>query len=126
MTHIDVLQALREQRLKALKDALELRGAGVGGAPAASLRGWCRGLIREIRAIEAALGYIGMAETHELMLQTVDFYANPESYFAIGFFPDRPCGDFIDDFSETEDGFKPGKQAREALEAFQTLIRKNL
>jgi hypothetical protein len=43
------------------------------------------------------------------------FYANPETYFAIGFFPDRPCGEFIDDFSETELDMKPGKRARAAL-----------
>jgi hypothetical protein len=45
----------------------------------------------------------------------LEFYANPETYFAIGFFPDRPCGEFIDDFSETELGMKPGKRARAAL-----------
>jgi hypothetical protein len=43
------------------------------------------------------------------------FYGHPDTYFAIGFFPDPPCGQFMDDFSNTELGFKPGKNAREAL-----------
>jgi hypothetical protein len=48
----------------------------------------------------------------------LEFYAAPETYFAIGFFPDRPCGDFIDDCDDTGDlGVKPGKRARTALGA---------
>jgi hypothetical protein len=43
------------------------------------------------------------------------FYALPETYFAVAFFPDPPCGDFIEDFSETDLGAKPGKLARETL-----------
>lgn len=44
------------------------------------------------------------------------FYADPETYFAIGFMPDRPCGEFMDDFEETPElGWKPGKRARAAL-----------
>jgi len=48
------------------------------------------------------------------------FYADPDSYFAIGFFPDRPCGEFMDDFDDKH-GFTnydrpmPGKLARETL-----------
>jgi len=47
------------------------------------------------------------------------FYANPETYFAIGFFPDPPCGKFMEDFSDTGPSYgqRPGKRAREALEA---------
>ena len=48
----------------------------------------------------------------------LEFYADPGTYFAIGFFPDRPCGDFMEDFDETEFGMKPGKMAREALKGF--------
>jgi len=44
------------------------------------------------------------------------FYADPETYFAIGVFPDPPCGDFINDYSDTPAlGQKPGKTARNAL-----------
>ena len=48
------------------------------------------------------------------------FYADPDTYFAIGFFPDRPCGNFIDDFSD-DHGFNnydrpmSGKLARKVL-----------
>lgn len=48
--------------------------------------------------------------------QTLWFYADPYNYMAIGFFPDPPCGDFIDDFSETEISERPGKRARIALD----------
>lgn len=43
------------------------------------------------------------------------FYAQPETYFAISFIPDRPCGMFADDFEETSLGPKPGKLARQVL-----------
>lgn len=43
------------------------------------------------------------------------FYALPETYFAIAVIPDPPCGAFIEDFSETSMGPKPGKLAREVL-----------
>lgn len=55
---------------------------------------------------------------------TLEFYADPETYFAIGFFPDHPCGEFDEDFEELSgdlghpDGtpwVKPGKRARQAL-----------
>ena len=47
--------------------------------------------------------------------KVIKYYANPETYFAIGFFPDPPCGDFMKDFSETDLGLKPGKKARKFL-----------
>lgn len=50
------------------------------------------------------------------MQEVLEFYADPETYFAIGFIPDRPCGSFIEDASETHLGNKPGKLAREVLE----------
>jgi hypothetical protein len=50
----------------------------------------------------------------------LEFYADPQTYHAIMFVPDRPCGEFIEDFDEEHgDGFykrpMPGKQARRAL-----------
>lgn len=47
--------------------------------------------------------------------KALEFYATPETYLAIGFLPDPPCGEFIDDFSETDLGERPGKLARKAL-----------
>lgn len=51
---------------------------------------------------------------------TIQFYSDPENYHAIGFFPDPPCGDFIQDFSDDHghpfyDRPMPGKMARETL-----------
>jgi hypothetical protein len=57
----------------------------------------------------------------------LEFYADPMTYFAIGFFPDAPCGEFIEDgepFDHNmqlcdEDSphatWRPGKRARAAL-----------
>lgn len=55
----------------------------------------------------------------EQLAEALRFYADPATYFAIGFFPDPPSGDFMDDFDETELGTKPGKRARKALEAWE-------
>lgn len=57
----------------------------------------------------------GLIPSYRRHLEAVEFYADPDTYFAIGIFPDPPCGDFIEDFSETELGYKPGRMAREAL-----------
>lgn len=59
-------------------------------------------------------------ERIKVLEDALKFYADPDTYFAIGIFPDRPCGEFIEDFSEVKDchGFdtvKPGKRARAAL-----------
>jgi hypothetical protein len=47
-------------------------------------------------------------------------YADPESYHAIAFYFDRPCGEFADDFSEDHGNSfyqrpMPGARARAAL-----------
>lgn len=58
----------------------------------------------------------GLWAEREALREALGFYANPETYFAIGMFPDPPCGAFMEDFSETDDlGLKPGKLARAAL-----------
>ena len=46
------------------------------------------------------------------------FYADPESYHAISFLPDRPAGAFADDFSFDEEYNRdmPGKLARNILD----------
>lgn len=54
-------------------------------------------------------------------LETLEFYARPESYFAILFIPDPPAGEFMDDFSETALGRKPGRRAREAIDKLDHL-----
>jgi len=52
--------------------------------------------------------------------EVLRMYADPESYHAIAFMPDKPCGAFADDFSndhgdEFYDRPMPGKAAREVL-----------
>lgn len=61
-------------------------------------------IVRELRKLRAALM----------------FYADPETYHAIDFWTDPPCGEFDDDFSEAHghpnyDRAMPGKRARIAL-----------
>jgi hypothetical protein len=46
------------------------------------------------------------------LIKALIFYADPDTYFAIGFFPDPPCGEFINDFDKTK---KPGALARKVL-----------
>ncbi len=53
--------------------------------------------------------------------EALEFYADPETYHAVGFWFDPPCGGFMEDFdSEHGDPFynrdMPGKTARAALE----------
>lgn len=51
------------------------------------------------------------------------FYADPDTYFAIGMIPDRPCGALMEDWSIARPVYydgghetcKPGKRARTAL-----------
>lgn len=61
---------------------------------------------KRIRALEAE---------RNRLLKALEFYADPDTYFAVGLFGDAPCGDFVTDFSDTPRGLKPGKRAREAL-----------
>ena len=78
-----------------------------------------RSLIAELQAgLDQAEGRVAELEG------VLEFYADPETYFAIGFFPDHPCGEFDEDFEELSgelghpDGtswFKPGKRARQAI-----------
>ena len=57
------------------------------------------------------------------LMNALRFYADPDTYFAIGWFPDSPCGEFIEDFDERYTDFSsnrynrkmPGKLARETI-----------
>ena len=56
----------------------------------------------------------------KILTKALHFYADPNSYFAIGILSDGPCGEFAGDFSTTYDNFgektwKPGKLARETI-----------
>lgn len=69
----------------------------------------------ELRSLEAR--YAALSKENRELREALEFYADPETYLAIGFLPDPPCGDFMDDWSDTgeEYGFRPGKTARESL-----------
>ncbi len=57
------------------------------------------------------------------MVEVLEFYANPETYFAMGFLPDPPCGEFVDDFSAVDElGMKPGKKARAILDKYKAQL----
>lgn len=59
-------------------------------------------------------------EKIEKLIEALEFYADPDSYFGIGMLADKPCGEFADDFS-ADHGFNqydrpmPGKLARATL-----------
>jgi hypothetical protein len=59
------------------------------------------------------------------LITCLDFYANPETYFDIGFFPDPPNGEFMKDFSKTDFGMKPGKRARKTLDNIASMFPKS-
>lgn len=52
-------------------------------------------------------------------IEGLEFYADPDTYFAIAFIPDSPCGDFNSDFEiMDENGIevdRAGKKARRTL-----------
>ena len=65
---------------------------------------------------------VRLRKTVDLLKVALGFYADPATYAAIGFVPDQPCGDFIQDFSDDHGdeelpGYRPGKLARDALSA---------
>lgn len=65
------------------------------------------------RALKARVKLL--ERTLKLFIPALAFYANPETYFAIAFLGDPPCGPFVKDFEKTRLGLKPGKKARAAL-----------
>ena len=76
----------------------------------------------EIERLRTILDVNSSPAVNRQMYEALTFSADPESYFAIGFLPDKPCGDFADDFSDDhghEDikGFRPGRRARAAIAA---------
>jgi hypothetical protein len=72
---------------------------------------------------------VALRKVAEVAIEALEFYADGETYLAIGFFPDPPCGEFMDDFSDVHDteycvmpdiddvDMRPGKRARAALDA---------
>lgn len=57
----------------------------------------------------------------------LEFYADPETYHAISFMADPPCGQFMEDFSKDHGGNydrpMPGRLARRQLAAHRAMIK---
>jgi hypothetical protein len=54
----------------------------------------------------------------EKLREALEFYADPDSYAAIAFLFDPPCGGFAEDFDAPHDNYErpmPGSTARAAL-----------
>lgn len=68
------------------------------------------GLVRSVNR-RAEIAEVRIAEQEEALR----FYADPDTYFAIGLFADPPCGDFVHDLEEIDGVERPGKRARAAL-----------
>lgn len=53
----------------------------------------------------------------ERLEEALAFYADPETWVAVAFLADPPCGEIVTDESDTGDpwGWRLGKRAREAL-----------
>lgn len=65
-----------------------------------------------------------------VLLQALEFYANPEQYHAISFLFDPPCGGFKGDFGGEKEhqhwGYNrkmPGKTARKAIRRFAKMTK---
>ena len=83
-----------------------------------------------MRRAEAAEQKAAELEQENTGLRDIlQFYADPETYFGIAFIPDKPCGEFWEDFDDdlvAPDGqpySKPGKRARQALSAPSELAK---
>lgn len=64
-----------------------------------------------------------LTRIERMMWDVLQFYGDWESYFAIGFLPDPPCGEFVTDFSEVgQYGQRPGKRAREVLNQVEAIL----
>lgn len=66
--------------------------------------------------------YREAADLIEKLIAALEFYADPDTYVAIGFFPDSPCGEFIEDFGDHGGDYDrpmPGLRARTALQEVQ-------
>ena len=84
-------------------------------------------LPRLLRALEAAEQRERALERQlAIAVEALEFYADPETYFAIAFFGDPPYGPFIDDFSTDgdDDRERPGKLARAVLDKDESKLGK--
>jgi hypothetical protein len=100
---------------------------GVGADANDTHGGWMRRRALEhpesilARDLLIASGWVEHLNAENARLrEALEFYADPATYFAVGFMADPPCGEFVDDFSDDHGdddlpGPRAGKRARAAL-----------
>ncbi len=54
-------------------------------------------------------------DTSYMIIDTLQFYADPTTYFAVLLVPDEPAGAIMNDITKTDLGMKPGHFARHTL-----------
>lgn len=77
----------------------------------------------EVVSKEAVVTMWDLKEKVKMLEEVLGFYADPETYYAIAFIADAPCGELMEDFEEPNNtelwenvhSAKPGKRARMAL-----------
>jgi hypothetical protein len=80
--------------------------------------------IDAVKAGLIKLGWLPPGRVDDILqkaINALEFYANPDTYFAIAFIADQPAGEFVDDFSNDHgcDQYErpmPGKMARYAID----------
>ncbi len=115
-THFETLGRIQAEKAAQLRVALANRRRSKEDREA------CRTAIAELRAMCVAVNLQIVSEDLLEVIDTLQFYSSPETYFAIAFLSDPPAGEFLDDFSVVEDPcgigglvLRPGKRARAAL-----------
>ena len=59
----------------------------------------------------------------QIAVETLAFYMSPDTYHAIAFIPDPPCGEFMDDFKKVDGRARPGKRARLAFRKIARIMQ---
>lgn len=124
VTQADLLLLLIEDLARAADDCAPegLESLSEHHARLASLAETAKEVRRKVETMDLSAMARQLVADVDRFRSALEFYANPDTYFAIGFSSDPPCGPFIDDFDLVTDASgaeveRPGKQARAALEA---------
>lgn len=119
--------------LRAIVDAAWQEATESGQVPSTK---WADRIIETVpvpqvdKEIPEVIRKVGMAlHVVDTVGDALRFYASPETYHAIAFFPDPPCGAFMEDFSDDHgdefyDRPMPGKAARALLEQLNAWWKK--
>jgi len=97
------------------------------------------GVIAERDALQKRITELEASNTDlrtalERAVTVINFYSDPQTYFAMSIIADRPCGEFVTDYEELSgelghpDGSpwqKPGKRARVSLTDLRAVLEAN-